>query len=354
VLILPWIPLLAAVAISLPWSLAIAAREPDFWRYFFWEEHIHRFFSQTHAQHENPFWYFIPIFIAGTIPWIFTAPFPLRDLLRQRRTEPMIRFALCWLIAPFLFFSASSGKLGTYILPCFPPFALLLAAALSERMQQGSENRSVKTGICIFGFILVAVLITVPAAAILNRLGMLPELDHHIMLKFIGAFAGLSLAITSLIVALRSGNTYRRLMLLGASSAALFVTFTCCAPTEISTSLGIQGFLKSEQANIGDGTLLVGDPKTTHAMCYVYKRNDIYLFSHMGEFDYGLSYPEAEHRFLDDLALKHLILNRGDKRIVVCIKAKPGNSIKAQLPRPSYQHQWIKIWFAVYEPQSKE
>ena len=148
--ILPWIPLIAALAVALPWCLAVAAQEADFWHYFFWEEHIRRFFSQEHAQHDNPFWYFIPVFIGGALPWILIAPLPLRNLLRARFREPLIQFALCWLVFPFLFFSASSGKLGTYILPCFAPFALLLAIALADRFDRQSSDKAVTVGAVIF------------------------------------------------------------------------------------------------------------------------------------------------------------------------------------------------------------
>ena len=353
--ILPWIPLLAAVAVSLPWSLAVAARESDFWHYFFWEEHINRFFSQEHAQHDNPFWYFIPIFIGGTIPWIFTAPGPLRDLLKARRTEPLIRFALCWLVAPFLFFSASSGKLGTYILPCFPPFALLLAVALGDRKEHNKSARPLQIALYAFGAILALMLLALPFSAVLNAMGRFPELDAHLTLKFFGATAGLSLGLIALVIGLRSSDLRRKIWMLGAASAALFITVTSCAPTKISPALGIQEFLQSEQEYVTSDTLLVGNPKTTHAMAYVYKRNDIYLFAGMSEFDYGLTYPEAKHRFLEDgIALENLIMNRGDQRVVVCIKSRPTDPFRAQLPKPAYQRQWLKIWFAVYEPQTSK
>jgi len=355
IFILPWIPLAAAVIVSLPWSLAIAAREPDFWRYFFWEEHINRFFSHGHAQHENPFWYFIPVFIAGTIPWIFIALLPLRDLFKNRRTESMIQYALCWLIIPFLFFSASSGKLGTYILPCFPPFALLLAVALGDRFERNASNRPLHIGLYIFGTLLALALLALPVVIVLNALGRLPELDPHIALKFTGLFTGIALALVCIVIALRSRSAFRKTTLLGLSSATLFITAITCAPTQISPSLGIQEFLGSGKQYIDPDTIVVGDPKTTHAMCYVYQRDDIYLFSRMGEFDYGLTYPEADHRFLPDShMLQKLIHNRGKKRVVVCIKAKPGSSVKAQLPRPAYEHQWLKIWFAVYEPETDQ
>ena len=40
---IPWIPMITAFVIVLPWSLMIHFREGDFWNYFFWTEHVARF-----------------------------------------------------------------------------------------------------------------------------------------------------------------------------------------------------------------------------------------------------------------------------------------------------------------------
>ncbi|MEI6217559.1 MAG: phospholipid carrier-dependent glycosyltransferase [bacterium] len=65
-LTMPWIPALAALLIALPWCVMIAIREPDFWNYFFWVEHVGRFIKPGQPQHPEPFWYFVPLLTSST------------------------------------------------------------------------------------------------------------------------------------------------------------------------------------------------------------------------------------------------------------------------------------------------
>ncbi|RLT09698.1 MAG: phospholipid carrier-dependent glycosyltransferase [Planctomycetota bacterium] len=347
---MPWIPLAVAGVVSLPWALAIASKEPDFWRYFFWEEHINRYLEPGGGQHKFPFWFFVPVFLGGTLPWSLIGPLPLRDLIRQRKSEPLIQFALVWMIMPFLFFSCSSGKLGTYILPCFAPFALLLAIALIDRFERSQENRFLQVGVSLIGAIIGVSLIATLVVLGLFAFDKIPKLDENFLAKAIGWLIGLSTAFALVWRASRDRDGLQKTIMLGLPVAAIFVTGTLCSPTEISSSLGIQGFLESEKQHLQPNTLVVANTKTMHAVCYVYQREDVYLCMDQGEVAYGLSYPEAEHRFLDVLELHAMVTQRGPQRVVVVMESQRGDPLRDQLPLPTYQRQWRKIWFAVYEP----
>ncbi len=350
---LPWIPLAVAALVSLPWSLAIAHREPDFWRYFFWEEHVRRFFSRSNAQHAYPFWFFVPVFLVGTMPWSLIGPIPLRDVIVRRISEPMIQYGIIWLVMPFLFFSCSSGKLGTYIQPCYVPFSVLLAVALADGFDSAHESRSLQIGVILTTVIVIVSLATTLVVFSLQVSGRIPRLDAHFIPKTIGWLLGLSTALLLTIAAFRDRCGPQKAIKLGLSVATVFVTGTTCIPTGISSSLGVQGFLESEQGYIEPDTILVANTKTMHAVCYVYKRDDVALFRDKGEIAYGLSYPEAQHRYLDISDLRAMLSQRGTQRVVLALKSSPDDLFRDELPAPNYQRQWLNIWFAVFDPQTE-
>jgi 4-amino-4-deoxy-L-arabinose transferase-like glycosyltransferase len=116
-----------------PWFVQVSARNPDFARFFFIHEHVERFLSTTHGRVE-PLWYFIPVLLAGFLPWtsllgrVVGAGWPRRTGAEFQAE----RFALIWAVFIFAFFSKSGSKLPSYILPMFPALALLLGKALEH------------------------------------------------------------------------------------------------------------------------------------------------------------------------------------------------------------------------------
>jgi 4-amino-4-deoxy-L-arabinose transferase len=138
-----WLPLLTAVLVSLPWNIMIHLREPDFWNFFFWNEHVRRFLS-SNAQHKATFFYYFITAPAAIMPWTLVTPVALigiKELFHNIGVEGrLIRLSLCWMVLPFLFFSCASGKLLTYILPCFPPFAILMSFGLLQGLKDIKWN----------------------------------------------------------------------------------------------------------------------------------------------------------------------------------------------------------------------
>ena len=108
----------------------IEQHNPDFNFRFIVQEHFQRFAGTREIQgHEEPFWYYLPVVIALLAPWVLFLPRALRGMRihRDLKTDSFSRFLVVWAAVIFLFFSASSGKLISYLMPLIPPMALLIA-----------------------------------------------------------------------------------------------------------------------------------------------------------------------------------------------------------------------------------
>jgi len=121
------------LAITAPWFIAVSLANPEFFHFFFIHEHFERFLTKAHGRYQ-PMWYFIPILLIGVLPWtgaLFKgiARVFRRDAGARFRAD---RFLLVWIVVVFGFFSVSSSKLVSYILPLFPAAALLIGRALAE------------------------------------------------------------------------------------------------------------------------------------------------------------------------------------------------------------------------------
>lgn len=137
-----WVAFAAtATLIAVPWFALIASREPDFLAYFFWKHHVLRF---VHAfDHQEPFWYYIPVLFVGMFPSsLLLSPtviflFSRSESIRHRRTPELgaIIVGAFWVI---VFFSISSCKLPTYILPAVPLLCLVQACAFEALVDHAS------------------------------------------------------------------------------------------------------------------------------------------------------------------------------------------------------------------------
>ncbi len=127
-------------AIVVPWFVLAEARNPGFMHFFIVHEHFERYV--TSSEHGWGPWFFIPIVIGGTWPWIFFVPLGwsamraedglpgrAKDLSGRRAAA---RFLAVWFVVIFVFFSIPRSKLGSYILPALAPLAIAAGCGLAR------------------------------------------------------------------------------------------------------------------------------------------------------------------------------------------------------------------------------
>ena len=118
------------LALVLPWFLLVERAHPGALDFLIVREHFQRYLTKVHDRYQ-PWWYFLMILAAGSLPWL---PQVARALITGwRRTRPRGEFdaaRVLWVSAAFtlFFFSLSDSKLAPYIVPALPPLALLGAA----------------------------------------------------------------------------------------------------------------------------------------------------------------------------------------------------------------------------------
>ncbi|MGD1092712.1 MAG: glycosyltransferase family 39 protein [Bryobacteraceae bacterium] len=125
--------LAGCVVVAAPWYVLCGLRNGAvFWRELFWKQQVERFFTPS-LQHVQPFWYYIPILLAGLFPWT-----PLAGLLFGRKTYRDVRVLSLagWVLFGLVFFSAARNKLPGYLLPLLPALAIVLASALEAASSQ--------------------------------------------------------------------------------------------------------------------------------------------------------------------------------------------------------------------------
>jgi 4-amino-4-deoxy-L-arabinose transferase-like glycosyltransferase len=129
----------AFLLVALPWYVFCAVRNPEFLRVFLLEHNVERFLTNRY-QHQQPFWFFLPILLLALFPWTLLLIPAVGDAWRALPTgawrQTPTAFFAAWVVFPFVFFSASQSKLPGYILPAVPPLLLLLAHSAIARLRR--------------------------------------------------------------------------------------------------------------------------------------------------------------------------------------------------------------------------
>ncbi|GAB1235436.1 glycosyltransferase family 39 protein [Ferrigenium sp. UT5] len=120
--------------VAAPWFVRVMHANPEFFQFFFIHEHFERFTTKVHGRYQ-PWYYFVPVLLMGMLPWtllMFDALLRTwRGSATKARTFSPERFLLVWAVFIYFFFTLSSSKLPSYLLPMFPALALLMGKQLA-------------------------------------------------------------------------------------------------------------------------------------------------------------------------------------------------------------------------------
>ncbi len=278
-----------AVLVCLPWVLAIHSQEPDFWRFFFWNEHIRRF-SADNAQHVRPWWFFLPIIAVACLPWAGLLPNTLRQAWQQIR-QPAVGFLTLWLLLPLGFFSLSNGKLPTYIMPCLLPLALLMGHTLSDLLRNEHPRAIRLNGLLnlVIGMAAMVGLIYLQIARPLygNSLAEMFSLSLAFIVLLVWILTNLLQAVRPL--------TLWALPALGIG--VLVILLPASMPAQIADNeMPDQFVLEHLDALQHTHALLSNELGSASALAWRLQRADVTLYGTEGELRYGLQFADSGQR----------------------------------------------------------
>ncbi|MFS2200525.1 lipid IV(A) 4-amino-4-deoxy-L-arabinosyltransferase [Pseudomonas sp. Pseusp3] len=326
------VAVVVAIAVSLPWALAVHAQEPDYWRFFFWHEHIRRFAGDD-AQHDAPWWYYLPLLVAFSMPWVALLPPALKQAWQTRRQSD-IAFLLLWLWMPLFFFSLSKGKLPAYILPCLLPLALLLGHALADRLKL-EQGRALG----INGLLnLVVGVVTLLALVYLQLKKPIYDHElHNLVLVFIGLIGWI---MANLLQAFRplqcwAAPAFGSLLLIGLVPAGL--------PNSVVANKTPDQFILDHAQELGQtAKLLSNDLGAASALSWRVKRPEVAFFNTIGELKYGLAYPDSLKQRVGPEQVQqwmHDALQLGSVGVVMRVKGEEELRELDQLPKEGKRYE---------------
>jgi 4-amino-4-deoxy-L-arabinose transferase-like glycosyltransferase len=161
-----WIAFVAPIAaLTAPWFVLISETQPRFVSYFFLRHHLQRFVNAF--DHALPWWFYGPSIVVLLLPSTIVLPALIARLIRRRaesregrtRDEGYLILSALWTIG---FFSLSSSKLPSYIIPALPPLGLLVGRLFDRELWRKNAPDAMSSAlprmavVCSLFFVVVA------------------------------------------------------------------------------------------------------------------------------------------------------------------------------------------------------
>lgn len=284
-LVLSW-GLLAFLAVVGAWVWRMETAVPGFCRVFFLEQHFQRFLDTGKYNRPGPWWFFFATDLWGMLPWAPAAAAALiLPLASPRRSDPRTVQLALWPLIVIAFFSTSSSKLVTYLLPAIPLQALLTA----ELLGRSKPRWLTRTGTAVAALLFCAVA-AAPFAA-----GRIPGVDSGTLA--LGAAAAALYGLGSILAA--RGAVPQAALASAAALALCLGGASRLEPLLSARPVAQELNRRLAAAAPGETVRLVAYDRYLHGVPF-YTRRQVDVVNWVGELHYAKRFARFAHRFGDD------------------------------------------------------
>ncbi|TFF13606.1 lipid IV(A) 4-amino-4-deoxy-L-arabinosyltransferase [Pseudomonas sp. BCA14] len=338
---------LVATVVCLPWVLAVHLKEPDFWRFFFWHEHIRRF-AADNAQHARPIWFFLPIMVVACLPWSALLPATLIKAWKEKG-QPAIAFLALWMLLPLGFFSLSKGKLPTYIMPCLLPLALLMGHALIDLVKQGKTRSILVNGVVNFLIGLTAMVALIYLQVSNPVYGNSHAEMFSLSLTFIVLLGWI---LANLLQVVRPLTLWA----MPALGIGLLVALLPAGMPAMITDTEMPDQFVAEHLDELQQThaLLSNELGSASALSWRLRRPEVAFYDTEGELRYGLQYADSVHRKVDLASVQGWLADarkQGSVGVLMRVKSTSEHIEEGQLPPGGKRYRKGDLLLIVYPQQ---
>ena len=333
-----------ALLLCLPWVWATHLQEPDYWRFFFWHEHIRRF-SSDNAQHARAWWFFLPIMVVACLPWAALLPSTVLKAWKDKG-QPAIVFLALWLLLPLGFFSLSNGKLPTYIMPCLLPLALLMGHALIDLVKHGKPRAILINGLvnAVIGLVAMVGLIYLQVS------NPMYSNSHAEMFSLSLAFIVLLFWIlANLLQAVRPLTLWA----MPALGIGLLVALLPAGMPEMITDTEMPDQFVLEHMDELQQThaLISNELGSASALSWRLRRPEVAFYDTEGELRYGLKYADSIHRKVDLDSVQAWLADarqQGSVGVLMRVRSTSEHREEGQLPPGGKRYRKGALLLIIY------
>jgi hypothetical protein len=316
--------------ITLPWIIAISLREKEFLYFFFVDQHVLRFLTSKHNR-TGPIYYFFPVLFGGMFPWSIFIPRAIGHTWKNKD----LRLMLIWVFVVFAFFSISGSKLPPYILPLFPPLAIILGHFFHKKWES-CANRKAENLVCIIIFLISALAAVLANVSPLNAYIWNMSGDAPVIMKDLRLFS-VWISLSSFIMVFmlffkRFARYSWTFILLSSFSLAIMlgILFNLNVVDRLNTAKNLALMINQEKIQ---ADYIINYSSYDQTLPFYMKRS-ITVVSYTGELALGARYPDAKSIFMSDEDFSKLISS--EKKVLLVTKQTRIKNLQEWFPGRIY------------------